>query len=339
MSCTLLGAPVSQTEASSDTAVRPAQGALAPGSLSQPSEPITAELPQTPAFHRPDLQALAKQGRIADLAAALRKLNRLHYCPECGQWIANPSYVARHACKMHPHIRNAQPAILQWIKLRGRLSSPCEWCLCRYDRASAHIQACVVLWTCAHMLHFQNQLTDRTQRTLQDVFCRQSARGGTEGAQPVLGLHANAEGQRTLDSPSLANRRPGAGKRAGRRGARPPGHGCGPHQAHPRAGAGPSEQVRGGTGERPALGRPGKTTTRRPQQRPRRTRGMARAASRPEGTAAASLPEARRPPKPGMGLGQLQADAAVVEEQEPLEGRQERSRGGAQGTGQADGML
>ena len=248
--------PQQPTESPMDesSSARPAKGASAPGSqqLARAVNELAPQ-PEVPVFCRPELQTLAKAGDLHGLAAALRKIDRLHYCPQCNQWIANTSYVARHACKMHPELGTAQPAVLQWIKQRGRLSSPCEWCHCRYDRASAHIQACVVLWTCAHMLHAQHKLLDTRQRTLQDVFGRQSARGSQAGAQPLLGLHA--AGQPAYHGPLVGSRCEGPG------GERDGAHGRGQGQARtgaaantPRAGAGEVCQGRGERANNSGLG-------------------------------------------------------------------------------------
>ena len=238
---------MSTTDASSPA--RPAQGAFAPGSQLL-EQRVEAPPPQqeVPIFDRPELQTLAKAGDLHGLAAALRKINRLHHCPQCNQWIANTSYVARHACKMHSAVKEAQPAVLQWIKQRGRLSSPCEWCHSRYDRASAHIQACVVLWTCAHMVHAQHQLLDTRQSTLQDVFGRQSARGSQAGAQPLLGLHE--AGQPTHHGPLVGSRCEGTGgDRAGENGGGSDQTSPGAAAGTPRSGTG---EVRQGRGKRPA---------------------------------------------------------------------------------------
>ena len=239
--------PKSGSQAPNSSQARPAQGAHAPGSqlnLTNAS-PTTADA--RPVFHRPELQELAKTGDIHRLAEMVRQIDRLHYCPQCNQWIANVSYIARHACKMHPALKQAQPFINQWIKQRGRLSSPCEWCLQRYDRASAHIQACVVLWTCAHMLYTQGQLVDPKQITLQDVFGRQLARGGQGRAEPLFSLHA--AGKPTHHGPTLDGGQQGLG------GARAGAHGSGQVQAGPGAtGHDPAREVCQGQREGPAAG-------------------------------------------------------------------------------------
>ena len=79
----------------------PAQGAFAPGELTvEPAYPP----PPTPLFHRPALQALANQGDLKLLAAAMADCQVLAHCPECFQQCTHPSYVSRHA-QIHAEVR------------------------------------------------------------------------------------------------------------------------------------------------------------------------------------------------------------------------------------------
>ena len=208
-----------------------AQGAFAPG-LSTDPDTKAVEAEPVPAFANPSFIALAVKGDLHGLAAAIRSVNRNNYCPQCNQWVASPSYVARHACKMHSNILAVQPLVLQWTKNRGRLSSPCEWCHQRYDRATAHLQACPVLWVCAHMLHQHNTLTDRSQTTLQDVFGRRRApRRSPPRADAVCRLHEGTEDRqsdlrRSASDPEWGNHAASS-------------DGCGPLQAPAGARANP----------------------------------------------------------------------------------------------------
>ena len=55
------------------------EGAPAPGGIRADQHDVT------PLLHRQDLQALAQQRRVKDLARAIRETKSANHCPECFQ--------------------------------------------------------------------------------------------------------------------------------------------------------------------------------------------------------------------------------------------------------------
>ena len=145
----------------------PAQGASAPGGTDQEdSDPV-------PLFHRQSLQELARPEQLLTLAKTIRALGSLNHCPECNQWCSSPAYVTRHAVKVHSQVRQHQQQVLDWLKARGHLRRPCEFCDSWYKvRPQSHLVNCPVLWTCGHLLARFSSLTDPGQVSLHGFFSR-----------------------------------------------------------------------------------------------------------------------------------------------------------------------
>ena len=155
----------------------------------EPTDPPTQQAnseTSVPIFHDQTLQTLAAQGprQLTVMAKRVRDNFSLQHCPECYQWVASPSYLSRHACKSHSSyssIAAQQSAVLQWIKNRGRLQRPCEFCGVWYQaRPKAHLQACPVLWICAHLFARHSTLLDAGQTQLPYV---SSGRAEPAGSQ------------------------------------------------------------------------------------------------------------------------------------------------------------
>ena len=93
-------------------------------------------------------------------------------------------YIARHACKQHKAIAEAEPSARAWVQAKSGVGQPCRWCGLIYkQRAKAHQRACPVFWTCGHLLslyynlHPTGQTTKSSLRmTTQDELELQRAR-------------------------------------------------------------------------------------------------------------------------------------------------------------------
>ena len=179
-------------------------GACAPTGT-EPTEAL-AEPDPVPLFHRPDLQELAKQGDVKQLGLAIRQCKLLNHCPECFQWVTKPSYLSRHAVKMHDNVRALQKPVEQWAQQRGGLSKPCQWCGdADFTRHSLHLKSCPVLWMIGHFLGRYSTLQDPGQAVLHG-FVRGRSPGCQPGVRAVRGLHEEASGP-----PSTAGQSVGAG--------------------------------------------------------------------------------------------------------------------------------
>ena len=142
-----------------------AKGASAP----ERTEKATTE--PLPLFQRTDLQQLAANKQLKELASAIRTSKRLQFCPECGQWCTKPSYLSRHANQIHPHMAMHHKAICSWAQRKTRLSQPCEWCGETYGtRQATHLQSCPVLWMCGHFFQRHASLDDTGQSSLAAAF-------------------------------------------------------------------------------------------------------------------------------------------------------------------------
>ena len=187
----------------------PAYGAFAPG-----DDRPKPETPQEqPLFERPDLQSLAKRHSITQLAAAIRDSRLTQHCPVCFQWVARSSYVARHACAMHPTVAAAQEQVAKWAQTKPPPLCPCNWCGTRFrGPAAVHRKACPVLWMCGHFLHRFDSLNDPGQSSLDDFRSQEhaGAQGSGSGAGKVGGVHATSDGGgRSLHSPEQREGFPG----------------------------------------------------------------------------------------------------------------------------------
>ncbi|CAE7806194.1 unnamed protein product, partial [Symbiodinium necroappetens] len=88
-----------------------------------------------------DLQALAANRAIKELGKAIGDSGLLNHCPECFQWVSKPSYLTRHAVKMHAAVRECQDAVQFWAQSRLGLSKPCQWCGDNtFTRLGAHLK-------------------------------------------------------------------------------------------------------------------------------------------------------------------------------------------------------
>ena len=67
-----------------------------------------------------------------------------HHCMECNQWHVKTQYVKRHMLLRHPQHRKLIERAEQ-LAVEGNLSmsNPCQFCGQRYQRKSAHLKACV----------------------------------------------------------------------------------------------------------------------------------------------------------------------------------------------------
>ena len=214
----------------------PAYGESAPGEFAAPPVQISEQLPL---FAHPRIQQLAQKGQPKPLAKLICSIGYLNHCPECFQWVANPSYVARHANKMHQSVRQHQQAVRSWVQAKTSVQNPCSWCGKWFDsRPSAHLLACPVLWACGHLLARHSSLADQGQKRLTDVCSsgHQAVGGGRGGASRLRGFHGHEAGSTSgsflpaVDGHSLngeCSRSPG-GKR---------GHGSGPEQGEAATGS------------------------------------------------------------------------------------------------------
>ena len=199
-----------------------------------------AEPDPVPLFHRPDLQELAKQGDVKQLGAAIRQCKLMNHCPECFQWVTKPSYLSRHAVKMHASVRALQKPVEQWAQQRGGLTKPCQWCgEANFTRHSLHLKSCPVLWMIGHFLGRHSSLRDPGQTVLHGFIG-----GGTSGCQPgvraVRGLYAEASSP--PDGQSVATSLHGSDPATGSGDARDgEGNGC-------RQGQAPARDATGGDG-------------------------------------------------------------------------------------------
>ena len=191
--------PVSKRPATSATPdVKPSSEAVvlprAPAPFSTSETPALAEPDPVPLFYRPSIQAVAKQGNIRKLRDAIRECNILCHCPECFQRVTKPSYLSRHAVKMHQSIRELEPSVEAWAQQRSGLSKPCQWCGdAGFSRPSMHLKTCPVLWMIGHLLGRHASLHDRGQRFLDGGHGGGNS-GGSQGVRPVRSVHEEAGG-------------------------------------------------------------------------------------------------------------------------------------------------
>ena len=215
--------PLPTTDAES----APAQGTHASGSAVDMQPAGLADPDPVPLFHRQTFQELARRLDLRTLRAKIRDTNLLYHCPECFQRVTHPSYLARHACKMHPPIADAQDRVLSWALSKGRVSKPCEWCGdSRFRRTEAHLKACPVLWVVGHFLARLSTLEDPSQATLHGSFRRSSGRAAAAGAGGVCsvwGLHEGRPATTGIDRSTVHGTEPG--RDGGGHGQE--GHGCG----------------------------------------------------------------------------------------------------------------
>ena len=163
--------------------VSSAQGVPAPGGEFS-EQPATRPQTEIPLLYRPELQQLATRHTLRQLAAEICRTNTLHHCPECFQYCVRPSYVARHAVKMHTNISVHQTRVLAWIKQRARASGVVSG----YSTPPrAHIRACPVLWVCGQFLARFDSLEDRGQSLLDGFRCDGRAPECLPGVGAVLG--------------------------------------------------------------------------------------------------------------------------------------------------------
>ena len=136
-----------------DSSTPPPAASLLAHGASAPEEVPTAQVDPPPLFHLDSIQALARKRDVQALAKAIRTHGIFHHCPECRHWCTGPTYITRHAIKAHSVISQHQPAVLQWLKNRGHLQRPCEFCEAWYQvRPAQHLLNCPVLWACGHLL-------------------------------------------------------------------------------------------------------------------------------------------------------------------------------------------
>ena len=197
----------------SDNASLLAHGAFAP----EESEALQTEPP--PLFHITSIQTLARTRDVPALAKAIRQHGLSNHCPECNQWCTGPEYISRHAAKSHPEVRKHQAAVLQWLKNRGRIRRPCEFCEVWYKvRPLTHLQHCPILWACGHLIARFSSLDDPSQASLHGYFHGRAAAGRGNGRVGTIRGHDEADGVpfRTINGPSLERRRsPADGGRHG----------------------------------------------------------------------------------------------------------------------------
>ena len=162
-----------------DLAPSSAHGAFAPGGGAAVTSSVAGA--DKPSFSRVELQDMAKAGDQKALAAALRKNSLTLHCPACHQKVAKPSYLSRHAVKMHPQIRAHQDDVLSRAQSHHSLQRPCQWCGVDYTRSSAHLKACPVLWLCGHFFAKFSTLQRPGQHSLLDHGFAASGYGGLSG--------------------------------------------------------------------------------------------------------------------------------------------------------------
>ena len=221
--CPILHAhrPVHTPTPPSDTA--PTSSQLVDSSLAQrafaPEEAAATHPEIVPLFHRTALQTVARAQDLRELAKQISSSGSLNHCPECYQWCTSPAYVSRHAVKAHPLVRQHQESVLSWLKQRGNLLRPCEFCDSWYQvRPSTHVLNCPVLWACGHLFARFSSLTDTRQATLHGFFRRRpAASGGDSRAGSVQQAHGVSD--------SVVHETPLHS------GGDSPGHGRGPGQA------------------------------------------------------------------------------------------------------------
>ena len=103
-------------------------------------------------------------------------------------------YIARHACKQHKAIAEAEPSVRAWVQAKNGVGQPCRWCGLIYkQRAKAHQRACPVFWTCGHLLSLYYNLhpTGQTNIILEnDHSGRIGTPTSTTGTVSVRGLQS-----------------------------------------------------------------------------------------------------------------------------------------------------
>ena len=109
-------------EQTSDTA----EGILAEAAPA-PGDSSLHTFDTTPLLHRPELQTLAQQGHLAELAKSIAAAAVPNHCPEFFQWFSTPAYIARHANKMHEHIRARKEQVTAWVQAHKSLQKPCQF--------------------------------------------------------------------------------------------------------------------------------------------------------------------------------------------------------------------
>ena len=128
-------------------------------------EGASAPTPESqPIFLDASIQRLAAQGDLKTLAQAVSQHGSLNHCPECFQWCTSPAYLSRHAVKAHPQVAKHQPAVLSWLRARGHICRPCEFCHSWYKVRPPHtLLNCPVLWICGHLFARFHTLQDSRQ--------------------------------------------------------------------------------------------------------------------------------------------------------------------------------
>ena len=248
----------------------PAYGAFAPGGGST----VPTQQPDVPLFDRPELQQLAKRRSVKELAAAIRASGSLQHCPLCFQWMTKASYVARHACTMHPALAAVQTRVVEWAQSKPPPLCPCNWCGVRFrGPAVVHRKSCVVLWMCGHFLSRFDTLDDPGQTKLDGYSRSESSRpqGSGGGVGTLRGVHesrggsADSADHHTEHGPLVPGER-GAACRS-ELGAPPDGSGSGKTPSGSPARAGGSEVAQGAFQGRPQGG--GSSGSKGARQKPR----------------------------------------------------------------------
>ena len=169
-------APHGNQEASKVSQQFFAQGAPAPEELPTPTAPEEASSSEQP--------ELAKQGDILKLSQQVRQSCSMQHCPECYQWVAKPTYLARHAVQSHSRVRDLQSAVKEWLKNRSRLQRPCEFWY--QARPKAHLQSCPVLRISLHLMARHHNLFPGQTRLPYGHANGSATAGGPRGAGSVL---------------------------------------------------------------------------------------------------------------------------------------------------------
>ncbi|CAE7903110.1 unnamed protein product, partial [Symbiodinium microadriaticum] len=109
--------------------------------------PLKAEIMPTlndAVIENSSIVEFAGQGSWKDLALHPLVQQKHHHCMECNQWHVKVQYVKRHMLFRHPQHRQLIERAEQ-LAVEGNLSlsNPCQFCGQRYQRKSAHLKACV----------------------------------------------------------------------------------------------------------------------------------------------------------------------------------------------------
>ena len=149
----------------------------------------------------------AGQGSWKDIALHPLVQQKHHHCMECNQWHVKTQYVKRHMLLRHPQHRKLIERAEQ-LAVEGNLSlsNPCQFCGQRYQRKSAHLKACVGVFSGVYL--YLRIGRGPQLKALGDDFRHGSGRSGQKvspGSHEGAG-HAESSGPGRSDDGTTGNK-------------------------------------------------------------------------------------------------------------------------------------